>query len=269
MRMNAHRVIVALGLALPLMAANRLSVTVVDAKTGKLATGLTAEDFTLYEDKLARKADQCVFASDDVDVMLLIDTSLTGDAVRPLADALVPQLKPKERMSVVGLQSAIDLIQDFTTDRKRIARGLDSVTYGTKPHVIDALYEAIDTGFKTATARRVVLLLTSAYEGDSRMEQHALFQLARTKAVSVYPVYLTGKERGIFERIAQRTGGAIFSLKEMKKQSNEETAATIFEAMRGHYTITVPGNLELGEKLRVEIGRQGKWFASALPMAWE
>jgi hypothetical protein len=264
-----QRWMVALGLALPLMAANRLSVTVVDAKTGKLATGLTAEDFTLYEDKLARKADQCVFASDYVDVMLLIDTSLTGDAVRPLADALVAQLKPKERISIVGLQSGIDLIQDFTADRKRITRGLDSVTYGTKPHLIDALYEAIDTGFKTATARRVVLLLTSAYEGDSRMEQHALYQLARTKAVSVYPVYVTGKERGIFERIAQRTGGAIFSLKEMKKQSNEETAATIFEAMRGHYTITVPGNLELGEKLRVEIGRQGKWFASALPLTWE
>ena len=264
-----HRWILALACAVPMIAANRLSVTVVDAKTGKLATGLTAEDFMLYEGKLARKADKAEFASDDVDVMLLIDTSLVGDIVRPLADAFVAQLKPKERMSIVGLHSSVDLIQDFTADRKKLDRALNSVTYGTKPHVIDALYEAIDTGFKTATARRVILMLTSAYEGDSRMEQHALYQLARKKAVSVYPVYMTGKEKGLFERLAQRTGGAIFSQKEMKKQSNEEMAATVFEAMRGHYTITVPGNLELGEKLRLEIGRQGKWFASALPLAWE
>ena len=58
--------------ALPLAAANRVSVTVVDAKSGKPALGLKAEDFTLFEDKLARKVDAAEFSTDVVDVMLLL-----------------------------------------------------------------------------------------------------------------------------------------------------------------------------------------------------
>ena len=45
--------------ALPAGAANRVSVTVVDAKSGKPALGLKAEDFTLWEDKLARLENFC------------------------------------------------------------------------------------------------------------------------------------------------------------------------------------------------------------------
>ena len=63
--------IAALLCALPAGAANRVSVTVVDAKSGKPALGLKAEEFTLYEDKLARKADAAEFSSDIVDVMLM------------------------------------------------------------------------------------------------------------------------------------------------------------------------------------------------------
>ena len=49
---------------LPLGAENRLSVTVVDAKTGKPAVDLKADDFTLYEDKLARKVNSAEFSTE-------------------------------------------------------------------------------------------------------------------------------------------------------------------------------------------------------------
>ncbi len=100
--------IAALLCALPAGAANRVSVTVVDAKSGKPALGLKAEDFTLYEDKLARKADAAEFSSDIVDVMLLFDTSLVGETVRPVADDFVAQLKPKEQMAIVAFHSSAD-----------------------------------------------------------------------------------------------------------------------------------------------------------------
>jgi hypothetical protein len=55
----------------------------------------------------------------------------------------------------------------------------------------------------------------------------------------------------------------------MMKEPGADIGQRIFEVMRGHYTLTVPGNLALSEKLRVEVARPGKWFASALPMEWE
>jgi VWFA-related protein len=253
----------------PLCAANRVSVTVVDAKSGKPALGLKAEDFTLFEDKLARKVDAAEFSTGVIDVMFLLDTSLVGEAVRPLAIDFVAQLKPKEEMSIVGFHSSADLIQDFTSSRKLLERAIDSVTYGNQPRVLDALYAAIDTGMKHATFRRVVLMLTTGYEGDSHMSERDVAQLARKSGVSIYPVYATGRERSLFDRLARRTGGAIFNLKEMRKEPSSAIGPRIFEVMRGHYTLTLPGNLALSEKLRVEVARPGKWFASALPMEWE
>lgn len=261
--------IAALLCALPLCAANRISVTVVDAKSGKPALGLKADDFTVYEDKLARKVDAAEFSSDVLDVMFLLDTSLVGETVRPLAVEFTRQLAPKEEMSIVGFHSSADLIQDFTSSPKLLERAIDSVTYGNQPRVLDALYAAIDTGMKHATFRRVVVMLTTGYEGDSRMTERDVAQLARKSGVSIYPVYATGRERSLFDHLARRTGGAVFSLKEMRKEPGVAIGQRIFEVMRGHYTLTVPGNLALSEKLRVEVSRPGKWFASALPMEWE
>jgi VWFA-related protein len=255
--------------ALPIWAANRVSVTVVDAKSGKPVLGLKAEDFTLFEDKLARKVEAAEFSSDIVDVMFLLDTSLVGEMVRPLAEEFVAQLKPKEQMAIVAFHSSADLIQDFTSSKQLLARAVNSVTYGNTPRVLDALYAAIDTGMKNSTFRRVALLLTTGYEGDSRMTERDIARLARKSGVSIYPVYATGRERSLFDHLARRTGGACFNLRDMRKEGNTGIGARIFEVLRGHYTLTVPGNLALGEKLRVDIARPGKWFTSALPLEWE
>ena len=260
----------ALFCALPVVAANRISVTVIDSKSGKVVSDLKAEDFTVLEDKLVRKVEAAEFTSEPVDVMFLLDTSLVGGMVRPLAEDLIGQLKPKEQMAIVSFHSSADLIQDFTSSKQLLERAINSVTYGNSPRVIDGIYAAVDTGMKNATFRRVVLLLTTGYEGDSRMEERDVIRLARKTGVSIYPVYATGRERSLFEHLAGRTGGAVFSLNDMKKNSNGAAIGTrIFETLRGHYTLTVPGNLALGEKLHVEIARPGKWFTSALPLEWE
>jgi VWFA-related protein len=253
---------------MPAAAANRVSVTVVDARSGRPALDLKAGDFTLFEDKLARKAEAAEFSSETVDVMFLLDTSLAGDLVRPLAEELTVQLKPKEQMAIVAYHSSADLIQDFTASKQLLAKAINSVSYGNTPRLLDGLYAAIDTGMKNATFRRVVVLLTSGYEGDSRVSERDVARLARKSGVSIYPVYATGRERSLFERLAQRTGGACFNLRDMRKSGGAEIGARIFEVVRGHYTVTIPGNLALGEKLRVEIARPGKWFTSALPLEW-
>src|SRR5438128_1005028 len=89
-----------------LFGANRLSVTVVDAKSGKPLTDLKADDFTVFEDKLVRKVEAAEFKTEPVDIMFLLDTSLVGATVRPLAEDLIAQLKPKEQMAIVSFHSS-------------------------------------------------------------------------------------------------------------------------------------------------------------------
>jgi hypothetical protein len=132
--------------------------------------------------------------------------------------------------------------------------------------VLDALYAAIDGGFQGASFRRVVLLLTAGVEGPSRVSEREVIRLARRNGASIYPVYMVGMERSMFESLARQTGGACFNLRDMQKTLTGPPGERIFEALRSHYTLTLSGNLSLSDKLKVEVARPVKLLVSALPL---
>ena len=146
--------------------ATRVLVTVVEQKSGRPVTDLKAGDFTVLDDRAPRSVEAAEFASHPVDVMLLLDTSLVGPAVQPVAQNLIGQLREKEQMAVVAFDSSATLIQDFTSSRDLLARAIAGVKFGNAPRVVDALYAAIDGGFQGSSFRRVILLLTTGLLGQ-------------------------------------------------------------------------------------------------------
>ena len=253
-------------LAVHLSAATRVLVTVVEARTGRPVTDLKTQDFTLTDDKKPLRIEDAEFTRSTMDVMLLLDTSLVGPMVQPMAENLIGQLQPKEQMAIVAYHSSADLIQDFTSSRQLLSRAVARVKYGNTPRVLDALYAAIDGGFQGSSFRRIILLVTAGVEGRSRMGEQDVIRLARRNGVSIFPVYMVGDEKMMFELLSRQTGGAFFNLRDLKKAGDNSPGARIFEVLRGHYTLTVSGNLRLGEKLKVEVKRPEKLFASALPV---
>lgn len=246
--------------------ATKVLATVVEQKSGKPVTGLTAADFTLLDDKTPRRVESAEFVSDTLDAMLLLDTSLAGEMVRPVAGDLIAQLRPKEQMAVVAFHSSADLIQEFTSSRQLLSQAVGRVKYGNSPKVLDALFAAIQDGFSGSIFRRVIILLTTGVEGYSRVSERDVVRLARRNGVSIYPVFVIGYERSMFENLARQTGGASFNLRDMRRASEAPPGARIFEVVRGHYVLTVSGNLGLGEKLKLEVKRPEKLFTSALPL---
>jgi hypothetical protein len=244
----------------------QLVVTVVEQKTGRPVTDVKAEEFTIYEDKLVRRVEGAEFGRKPVDVMLLVDTSLVGGIVQPLVTQFIGGLAEKEQMAIVGYAGSADLIQDFTSSKELLGQALGKVKYGNTPRVLDALYAAMDGGFESTVYRRVILLLTAGYEGDSRVTEMDVVRLARKFGVSIYPVYATGRERGLFERLAQKTGGASFSLRDLDKSGSKEPAVRVFEAVRGVYTVTITGNLGIGDKVKAEVNRPAKLRVSVMPI---
>ncbi|HUI77850.1 MAG TPA: VWA domain-containing protein [Bryobacteraceae bacterium] len=252
--------------ALPLYSATKLLVTVVEQKSGAPVLNLQPQDFRVFDDKTPRQVESVDFTHDTLDIMLLLDTSVVGGVVQPLAEQFVAQLQPKEQLAVVAYHSSADLIQDFTSSRELIMRSLSGVKYGNEPHLLDALFAAIDTGFPDTVFRRVVLLLTSGLEGASRSGERDVVRLARHRQVSIYPVYVVGNERSLLEQLARQTGGASFNARDLRRASADQPGQRVFEVVRSHYTLTVTGNLGFGEKLRVEVKRPDKVQVSAMAL---
>jgi VWFA-related protein len=250
----------------PLLAATRMIVTVTEQKTGKPVTDLKAADFSVTDDKASRGVEGAEFNSEPIDVMLLLDTSLVGEAVKPVANGLIAQLGEKEQMAIVSFHSSADLIQQFTSSRELLSRAIANVSYGNSPRVLDALFATIEGGFENTGFRRVILLLTTGFEGPSRVGFKDVIRLARRNQVSIFPVYVTGYGRSLLEDLAKQTGGASFNLRDMQKTTRENPAPRIFEVLRSRYVMTLSGNLSPSDKLKIEAKRAEKLFISALPL---
>lgn len=244
-------------------AATRLAVVVVEPKTGRFVAGLKADDFSVLDDKTPRRVEAAEISTGPLDIMLLLDTSLVGAAVQPVAAGLIDQLQEKDEMAVVSFHSSADLIQDFTASKDLLRRAVSRVSYGNEPRLLDALYATIDGGFESTTFKRVLLLLTTGVEGGSRVSEKDVLRLARKNAVSVWPIYMTGYERSLFESLARQTAGATFNLRDLARSGDRQPGARIFETVRQSYLLTVSGNLGFTGKLKVEVRRPQKLFVSA------
>ena len=193
--MTMRALLLTLWLAAAAPAAMRMLVTVVEQKTGRPIENLKADDFLVLEDKLPRRVEAVEFSRKPIDVMLLVDTSLVGGMVQPVASTLIGALQEKEQMSVVSFDSSAEMLQDFTSSHQLLEAALGKLKYGNSPKVLDGLFAAMDGGFDHSTFRRVILLVTAGIEGPSRLHEREIIRLARKNGVSIYPVYAAGSGR--------------------------------------------------------------------------
>jgi VWFA-related protein len=266
MKMRNATPLILMLLAGPVFSSTKLIVTVTEQKTGRPVEDLKAQDFSVLDDKTPRQVESVEVTSGLVDIMLLLDTSLVGGMVQPLAANLISQLQEKEQMAIVSFHSSADLIQDFTSSKQLLEQAIGGVKYGNTPHVLDSLYASIGDGFQGSAFRRVVLLLTTGLEGPSRVTERDVVRLARKNGVSIFPIYVVGSERSLFEQLARQTGGASFRVNDMKRAGLAQPGPVIFGSLRKHYVVTISGNFEPGEKLKVTVNRPDKLSASAMPV---
>ncbi len=239
-------------LAIPLAAATKLIVTVTDRKAGTAITGLQASDFTITVDNNPKQVQECEYVTGVIDIVLMVESSSLGQQAASLAPSLIAELSEKEQMSIVAYDASAEQLQDFTSSKDLLREAIGQIRFGNSPRLLDALYAVVADGFEGSTFRRVILLLTSGVDGPNSVTDEELLRICRRNGVSIFPVHLMGYGRSKLRDLARLTGGALFSAQDLSKHS-DNPAAVIFEAMRGHYRITIGGNLPLGEKAKFEI----------------
>jgi Ca-activated chloride channel family protein len=175
-----------------------LTVTVTDTK-GKYVSGLTGNDFEVFEDGVKQAV--TFFAREEVpvDVALLVDTSASMESdlalVKSAATGLVTRLRPADRAIVVDVKGSTSIAQELTSDRTSIARAIRGLAAGGETAVYDAVYvilRELDRVRRTAAEvrRQALVVLTDGIDTRSRLSFEDVLNLARRSNVSIYVVAL-------------------------------------------------------------------------------
>ena len=174
-----------------------VTATVSD-EDGRFVSGLRQEDFTVYEDGARQEVSH--FSSDRVPVSLgiLLDTSgsMTSEkmaAARSAIDRFVYDLLgADDELFFMQFANRPDLVQEWTTDRRRISRAVNSVGAQGGTAMYDAIAEAVPLATDGTNRKKAILVISDGNDTNSGTSVGELRQLIRQSEVMVYALGIDG-----------------------------------------------------------------------------
>jgi VWFA-related protein len=198
----------------------QLYATVVDDRH-RLVTGLTRNDFAVFEDGAQQRITS--FDRRDVPVALGIVIDNSGSmrekrtAVNQAAINLVKSSNPNDEVFVVNFNDEYYLDQDFTSQIPLLKDALERIESRGGTALYDAVVASAEHLKKNARLEKKVLLVVTDGEDNASREslEQAIRRLQAEDGPTVYTVGLLGEERQRRARralsaMAEQTGGVSF-----------------------------------------------------------
>ena len=239
----------------------RLPITVVDKK-GQFVPGLTKNDFVILEDKVTQQVE--TFSDDlgqslPVYVAVLMDTSpstlgkLKFEQESAMNFIQTVVRARKDQVLFATFDHEINLRQDFTNKLDLLDRAVSNVkTTGNQTALYDAIWQFCDEKLRTASGRRVLVVITDGEDTYSRADIRDAISIAQrtettifaisTKAgfISTVPGVEAGEVKDKKDRalstLAEETGGVAFFTGDML--SLERAFSKISKELRAQYLVT-------------------------------
>lgn len=205
-----------------------LHVTVVDESAGEFVTGLTQDNFRVFEDKAEQKIS--FFSARDIPVTmgLVIDNSGSmrekRDQVNAAALAFVRTSNPQDEAFVVNFNDEyyLDTEGDFTSDPKNLSDALSRIDTHGSTALYDAVIGSLDHLKKGHKDKRVLLLITDGDDDASVNTLENTLKFAEQSDATIYAIGVFSQDdrqhdKGMVKRstrvlteISQVTGGAAY-----------------------------------------------------------
>ena len=170
-----------------------VTATVSDSN-GRFVSGLTKEDFVVFEDSERQTVTH--FSAERVPVSLgvVLDTSgsMAGEKMDAAREALrrfvYDLLGPTDEMFLYRFDSQPILVQGWTEDRARLMRGLGSVRPTGGTALYDAVAEAVPLAGQGSRRKKALVVISDGNDTNSELEVDELQQLIRESEVMVYAI---------------------------------------------------------------------------------
>ncbi len=149
----------------------RVNVGVVDQR-GRPITNLDRANFSLFEDGVKQDISRFETTTAPFSVVMLLDMSGSTKSFRAniklSAARFLDALAPDDRIAVVEFYSKINVLSDFSTDRRMAAQAIQLANGEGDTDLYKALRFALDRLSKERTRRKAVVVLTDGVDTDSR-----------------------------------------------------------------------------------------------------
>jgi Ca-activated chloride channel homolog len=209
-----------------------LTVTVTDT-TGRHVTGLTGNDFKVFEDGVEQPLSFFAWDEVPVDVALVVDTSGSMKADLPLVQAaalgLVGTLRASDRGAVVTVRENAGIPQPFTSERTLLGQAIRKLSTSGSTALYDGLYIVLKEFERERRAsaqirRQALVLLSDGLDNRSRLAFEDVMDLARRVDVNIYVVALRGDTLLIPRELRDRSMlGADYTMGAVARESGGRT----------------------------------------------
>ena len=266
----------------------RVNASVTD-RNGRAVGGMRENDFSVQENGVERQVTKVTPANEPFNLVLLLDVSGSVeeriDFIRKAARDFLSTASPQDRISIISFRDDIQIISDFTTDRRLLSKKLDEIDAGGATALYDALAYVLSEPLKKLRGERTAIVVMS--DGDdnkSFVPFAALLEALGESSALIYPLYvpsglipessvpksettsdplrtryltLTTRAEEEGRKLAAVTGGVYYPIRRM--QDLQRAYDDVVLQLRTAYTITYTSNSTPSgnRRVRVRTNREG------------
>ncbi|HEX7330855.1 MAG TPA: VWA domain-containing protein [Pyrinomonadaceae bacterium] len=265
----------------------RFTASVTD-RNGRAIGGMRESDFTVWENGIERRVTNVAPANEPFNLVLLLDVSGSVeermDFIRKAARDFLRTTSPQDRISIITFRDDIQVISDFSTDRRMLSQKLDEFDAGGGTALYDALGYVLSEPLKRLRGERTAIVVMS--DGDdnkSFLPFPAILEALLESGALVYPLYvpsglipqssvpnpeitidplrtryltLTTRADDEGRKLAAASGGVYYPIRRL--EDLQKAYDDIVTQLRSAYTITYASNsASSSPRVRVRTNRDG------------
>ena len=175
-----------------------VSATVTDAR-GRFVSGLTKDDFVVFED--GERVEVTQFDNERVPVSLGIALDTSGsmegrkmDAARNALDRfLYDLLGPDDEIFLYRFSYTPILLQDWTVDRDRLSRAIRDIRPRGGTALYDAVAESVPQVAEGRHPKKALLIISDGNDTNSETNVQELQRLIRENEALIYAIGIDGQ----------------------------------------------------------------------------